>query len=234
MDMEIEMFIIPQWLQLPRICLICEMFFKKNTPICARCEKKIKPLDGLCFFCSEPCLEKNCRICLSCQYQASNIRKIFVFFEYIDPVRALISDFKFQHGYDLVDYLTDIFIKHLPDDAKNTECLIPVPLHKKKHAQRGYHHTYLLAKTLGKKLSIPVKLDYCKKIKHTAAQSQLKHQERQQNLNDAFFFKKPPFQKITLIDDIITTGATIKTIAQGLQGIGVENIDAWCLAKVFK
>jgi ComF family protein len=225
---------IPQWLKLPRICLICEMSFKNNAPICERCEKKIKKLEALCFFCSEPTLGLEEKICISCQYQASNIHRIYVFYEYCEPIKTLITDFKFHHGYDLLNYLTDIFITNLPKDALQTQCLIPVPLHRKKQQIRGYHQTYLLAKQLGKKLSIPVNMNYCKKIKHTASQSQLTRLERSHNLDDAFVVSKPSFNKITIVDDIITTGATVQTLAKAFQALGVEHIDIWCLAKSIK
>jgi ComF family protein len=219
---------------LPRICLICKLKYKKRTPICPECEKKIPSLPTLCFFCSEPTLDASSQLCLQCQYQASNIRRIFVFYEYAEPLRTLITDFKFHHHYSLLNYLSELFLSQLPEDAKQTECLIPIPLHRKKHAKRGYHQTYLLAKSLGKRLSIPVSLKYCKKIIETASQSQLNRQDRQHNLKNAFKFSKPNFEKITLIDDIITTGATIQTIAQGFQELGVEHIDVWCLAKSIK
>jgi ComF family protein len=222
---------ITQHLLLPRICLVCQLSFRKKSPICWGCENKIKILHQLCYFCSEPTFDKEQHICLKCHYQASNIRKIFVFYEYAEPLKTLITDFKFYHGYDLLDYLTEIFILRLPEEAKKTQCLIPVPLHRKKHAQRGYHQTQMLAKSLSKKLSIPYQLQYCKKIQVTAPQSQLKRDARLKNLKNAFSFQKPPYQRITLVDDIITTGSTIQTIAQGFQSLGVEQIDVWCLAK---
>jgi ComF family protein len=225
---------IAHCLTLPRICLFCDLPYKKTMPICPACEKKMTPLPALCYFCSEPTLDASCHLCLECQYQASNIRRIFVFYEYKEPLRTLITDFKFHHGYDLLSYLSELFLSQLPAEAKQTQCLIPVPLHRKKQAKRGYHQTHMLAKSLGKKLKIPVSLRYCQKIIETASQSQLNRQERQQNLKDAFQFLKPPFQKITLIDDIITTGSTIQTVAQGFQKLGVEQIDVWCLAKSIK
>lgn len=225
---------ISQWLKLPRICLVCQMPFSQNTPICDLCEKKIKSLQHLCFFCSEPTIEEDTQICQTCLYEASNIRRIFVFYEYCDPIKTIITDFKFKHGYDLLTYLSQSFLKHLPDDALQTECLIPVPLHRKKQISRGYHQTQLLADFFSKKLNIPTSKKFCKKIKNTPPQSQLNFIERQKNLQAAFYFQKPPYQKITLIDDIITTGSTLKTIAQGFQALGVEQIDCWCLAKAIK
>lgn len=225
---------IPQWLKLPRICLYCHMSFLGHAPICQGCEKKIKPLYRLCFFCSEPTIEEDADICLQCQYLGSNIRRIYVFDEYSEPLKTLITDFKFQNGFDLLNYLGERLIHHLPKEALQTQCLIPVPLHRKKHRLRGYHQTQLLAKYLHHRLQIPMSTKFCKKIKNTPAQSQLKFIERQKNLDHAFDFQKPPYQKITLIDDIITTGSTLKTIAQGFQALGVEQIDCWCLAKALR
>lgn len=225
---------IPQWLKLPRICLVCQMPFTRHTPMCDLCEKKLNILNHLCLFCTEPILENDKEFCLTCQYQVSDIRKIYVFFEYVKPLKNLITDFKFKHGYDLLPYLGDLLLEQLPPDALETECLIPVPLHRKKQNSRGYHQTYLLTGYLSKKLNVPMSMQFCQKIKNTAAQSKLNAAERQNNLNDAFIFKKPPYQKITLIDDIITTGSTLKTLAKGFQNLGIEHIDAWCLAKSLK
>jgi len=206
------------------------MSFKDKAPICKLCEKKIILLPESCFFCAEPTIN-NTNICSSCVYKSSNIRKILIFYEYCEPLKTILTDFKFQHGYDLANYLAHLIINKLPADAKQTQCLIPVPLHRKKHGLRGYHQTLLLAKQLSKQLKIPVSTAYCKKTVHTASQSQLSREQRHHNLTNAFSFSLPPYQKITIIDDIMTTGATIQTIASGFQALGVEHIDVWCLAK---
>jgi len=214
-------------MRLPRICLICKIHHQLSQPICFFCQSQLLLLENACLSCGQP----GDISCPRCTQQGSIIHHFYAPFQYCPPLKSLIHRFKSEPSQDLIRFLGQQLIKFLPAEFLKTQCLIPVPLHPQRLRQRGYHHTAMLAKFLSQTLHIPWSLDYCIKIKKTQAQAELKHQERQHNLNDAFVFKFPPYQHITLIDDVCTTGQTLNQIAQGFAELQIDKIDAWTLAR---
>jgi len=219
---------IAQTLRLPRICLICQMQFKHDTPICGACESFIPRLKNACMSCAEPSTQT---FCGSCRHQGSILHRMYVFYPYEQPLKQLIGQFKFNQSLDLNHYLAQLMLKYLPIEALHTQCLIPIPMHPKKLRQRGFHQTILLAKQLSKLTGIPYRTRLCKKIINTAAQSSLDREQRKHNLSQAFSCQPVDYQHITLIDDVTTTGSTINTVASLFQQQGVSKIDAWILCK---
>lgn len=115
---------------------------------------------------------------------------------------------------------------------KNT-ILIPVPLHKKKLRQRGFNQAYDLAQAISEKTGYPV-LDIMERPKHTAAQATLHETDRFTNIQDAFRLKDKADdlvgKNILIVDDVITTGATIEQIAKILKTAGAQAIWALTIA----
>jgi ComF family protein len=208
------------------------MYFKSNKPLCQLCEQKLHTLKQACKICAESIISAGHDFCENCQKIPSDIHHLYVFYAYDEPMKSLITQFKFKHGYDLTTYLCDLLIEKLPKEALLTECLLPAPMHPKKLRQRGFHQTHMLAKKLSQRLNLKISNNYLKKTKHTLAQSKLDYVERQHNLKESFYCRELPFKHVTIVDDIITTGATVRALAQTLQNQGVDTIDIWCLAKV--
>ncbi len=221
---------IPHSLRLPRICLICEMTYQNQYPICPACTQNLPYLNHYCLSCGYKIDEKH-QYCQSCTHQGSVIHEFNAPLIYQEPIKHLLQLFKFHQGFDLCSFFAELMMQNLSLSCLASECLIPVPLHNKKLFQRGFHQTWLLAKHLSRRLKIPVSLNYCKKIKNTSSQASLDKKNRKSNLKHSFSYTKPPYSHITLIDDVHTTGTTLNLIAQGFSDLGVEKIDAWVIAK---
>lgn len=207
---------------------MCQMDYRGKCPLCIPCTKRLIPLNQACITCGEWTRFESCD---TCTVQGTDIHRLYVPWTYSEPLKTLIHHFKFLEHYYLKDYLADLIISRLPASALQTECFIPIPLHPQKLKARGFHQTLLLAKTLSKRLKIPVSMAYCQKIKDTPAQMSLNRDERLFNLQGAFRCSQLPYQHITLIDDITTTGSTLKNIAYLFQQQEVPLIDAWAIAK---
>lgn len=104
-------------------------------------------------------------------------------------------------------------------------------MHPLRFKQRGYNQAVLLTKYLGKTLQKKYDLFNCKKIRHTQPQAELNQISRQKNLNQAFVVHPLPYQHVTLIDDLITTGNTVNELAKTLKNAGVAKVDVWCCAR---
>lgn len=112
------------------------------------------------------------------------------------------------------------------------ECIIPVPLHRRRLRQRGFNQALEIAKPLAKKLQLPVDFKTCIRTKHTRPQSELSAKKRQQNIKNAFTLKKPITAKhVAIVDDVMTTGNTVTELSALLRNNGVTTIEIWCCAR---
>lgn len=116
--------------------------------------------------------------------------------------------------------------------------LVPVPLHWTRRFTRGYNQSELIAHALSKTLNIPI-MPLISKTNATKKQQNLTRKKRLQNLQNSFQIDRPLRNQklpkyIALVDDVMTTGATMETLAQLLKSQGVERIDIWVLARTPK
>jgi len=151
---------------------------------------------------------------------------VFASYRFEEPLRTLLHDFKYRESLHLAKFLSSIMGEIPP-----TECLIPVPSHKKRLRQRGFNHAVILAQHLAKKIQRPYLTSHIQKIIDTPSQAKLDASERRRNLQNAFKIKALPYQHVTLIDDLITTGSTANELALQLKAQGVARVDLWCIAK---
>ena len=118
--------------------------------------------------------------------------------------------------------------------AEQPDALIPLPLHRKRLRSRGFDQTLELAKPLASAMRIPLLDDVLLRVRDTAPQSRLDAPARRRNLRRAFAVR-PDITlpaHVALIDDVMTTGATLHAAANALLRAGVARVDAWVCARV--
>ncbi len=118
-------------------------------------------------------------------------------------------------------------------DFAGCDMIVPVPLHWQRYLQRSYNQSALLAKMLSRKIDIPYK-NPLKRIRKTPRQATLSRQERLNNLNGAFIVPDPTKvagKKILLVDDVLTTGATLHCCAEALLNAGAESVVIFTVAR---
>jgi ComF family protein len=113
----------------------------------------------------------------------------------------------------------------------HADVLIPIPLHKAKQRERGFNQAEQIARGVASVTGVEVCSDAIRRVKHTQTQTQLTSDERKKNMEAAFAFnpscsKRTSDKTCVLIDDVITTGATIQSCAQELMGAGAANVIA--------
>jgi ComF family protein len=154
---------------------------------------------------------------------------------YQDAVVSLITRLKFYHNFAAAR----LFAELIADRAiarysisERPKVLIPVPLHTKRLRLRGYNQATLLANHLAKLTKIPVNRHFCRRIHHTLPQSKTSADLRHSNLLGAFAIgKASEAEHVALIDDVMTTGATVGTLSQVLKAQGVKRVSVWCIAR---
>lgn len=223
---------IAQRLRLPAICALCNQYHHGRSAICTECQLHLIPVGPACYHCALPLPEGDFLVCGHCCKKKPYIDQAIAAYRFEEPLRTLLHEFKYHEGLYLCSFLTTLIVNALPEEATKTQCLIPVPMHPKRLQQRGFNQAAELTKQLGRLLKLPYDLTHCKKILNTAPQASLNAEQRQKNLRHAFHADPLPYQHITLVDDLLTTGSTVNELAKQLKKQGVNRVDVWCCARV--
>jgi ComF family protein len=149
-----------------------------------------------------------------------------------DELRTAIHSLKYEErariGFFLGKLLGDQLHKRT---IQKLDYLIPVPLHPVKFRDRGFNQARWIADGLGKAVQKPVRSKLMKKIKHTISQTTLDRKERLNNMKKAFKINQDVTDKnIGIVDDVLTTGSTISSIASILKDAGAKTIVALTVA----
>lgn len=161
---------------------------------------------------------------------------------YKGVVKKLLYYFKYKpYVSDLQTVLSDFFYEGLIQNEGFQKALeknpvfVPIPLHSSKLKSRGYNQADILAKDLSQKFNVPV-LHFLERIKKTPSQVGLKREERLKNIKNAFIVKSDKKQEIRekyifLVDDVLTTGATLSEAAYVLKKNGAKKVWGITLAQ---
>lgn len=217
---------------IPRKCALCTQYHDGDDAICQDCFSFFTPNVYACTYCALPLPSGTFLTCGRCIQQKPYFDATIAPFIFEEPLRTLVHEFKYHQGLYLLSFLAKLILHHLPESALNTECLIPVPMHIDRLRLRGFNQSAELTKYIAKHTNIPCQLDTCKKIKPTLPQAGLNATERRRNLSHAFEVSSLPYQSVTLIDDLLTTGSTANELAYLLKQHGVAHVSVWCCARV--
>ncbi len=216
---------------IPDYCCLCgKINFQDrndevNDALCEKCSKEI-------LFFEHDEFEDN-------KKNIENIERIFSMGVYEGKLRELIIKFKYNKKVKIINYLIQQFnlkfAEFFKKEIKKTNgefFIIPVPLHEARFNERGFNQAGIFADIISNNLDLKVS-NAVKRVKNTKAQHNLSSTERIENLKNAFSLipgaeKSLIGKNIIIIDDIITTGATLKSIAGLLKENGVNRI--WCFS----
>lgn len=227
-----------QDLLFPAHCILCGAKSERQIDLCTDCEKDLPWATHACLQCGRelPASHTQHNVCGQCITQKTPIRHVFPIWQYHPPLDTLITAAKFYGRLTYSRLFGEIMATCVHETWYNNQplpdCIIPIPLHKKRLRNRGYNQALEIAKPTARLLNLPLDTRHCQRSRHTAAQTELSAQERARNLKDAFLVQSP-FQvnHVAIIDDVVTTGHTVNALARSLQAAGVEIIDVWCCAR---
>jgi ComF family protein len=159
----------------------------------------------------------------------------FLYFNKGSKVQRLVHQLKYKGRKDIGIYLGDQYgqlLKYAPH-FNSADAIIPVPLHKKKLMQRGYNQSEQFAIGLAGSMNIPVNKHMLSRTKATETQTRKSRFSRYQNVKEIFTVQSPHEWKgkhLMLVDDVITTGATLESCVQALNEIAELKISIACIA----
>ena len=161
-----------------------------------------------------------------------NIDRAYSGWEFGPELRALIHPLKYQDRARIGSYLGRRLGRRVKEKLNlELDVLIPVPLHPVKHRERGYNQAWWICRGLSRELQLPVWPKAIKRVKYTISQTILDREERQNNMQLAFCTRKDMAGiTVAIIDDVLTTGSTISSLAGVIKDAGVKTVVALTVA----
>ncbi len=215
----------------PAFCLLCKQDCDSNHALCQQCQTLLPYYQQRCYCYGQAMLNSQ-YYCANCLQPPLYFQSSIIPFLYQPPIDHWIKQLKYQHQLFYTQVLANLFLDYLLcQSLVIPDVIIPVPLHTSKLRQRGFNQSLELAKPIAKALNIPLDYYSSMRCKNTSSQTQLDTKARHRNIKKAFVLENPPnYQNIAIIDDVMTTGATVNEFAKLWQQAGVANIQIWAIA----
>jgi ComF family protein len=214
----------------PRRCVGCGEI---GHFLCYRCQQKLpRLLKPFCRKCGKP--ESSGGLCPTCWGQETAIDGIRSVFRFEGVVRRAIHELKYRNLKAISGCLAALMADYLKDNQVNGEVLVPVPLHMRRLRERGYNQSGLLARDLGKLMTLPVIDDSLCRLKDSLPQARTTTvEERRRNVARAFNCRddKLSGRRVILIDDVCTSGATLEACAKAVKVAGAVSVWGLTLAR---
>lgn len=220
----------------PPSCLVCHASFSQTSThsICCSCLSQICPLsDASCSCCALPFSSSagSSHLCADCIRQPPPYTKVYAAGLYAGTLKLALQQFKYSGVISLDRFLADLLQAQLPD-LSGEEILVPVPLHPRRLRQRCYNQSLLLAKALAYYLQIPLEKTMLARTIDSHSQQGLDARQRALNLRGAFACtRKLSGETVLLIDDVMTTGATLASCSQTLLNAGARKVVVGVVAR---
>jgi ComF family protein len=215
-------------------CLACGEPGTSRRDLCDACHARLPWLGRACACCALPLPagEPGGR-CGACLRRPPPLQSALAAFLYAAPVDRWLPRFKFHRDLAAGRLLSQLMLEAC-GRAPLPQALLPVPLHRARLRQRGYDQALELARPLARGLRIPLQGASLQRARATAPQSRLDGAARRRNLRDAFVVRAGAMlpAHVALVDDVMTTGATLHAAAIALRRAGVARVDAWVCARV--
>ncbi len=200
------------------------------APFCSECWQSLAVYNGpKCQRCSKPLVSDVSILCGECIQDEPAFTYADIFSLYDGPLKKAINLLKYHGVKRLSKPLSNLLSRiKLPQ----VDTVIPIPLHQKRLRQREYNQSALIAYHVAKRLERPLVTDCLIKIKDTPPQVGLSSKNRRLNIKNAFEVRSNNIKggKILLIDDVVTTGATIRECSGVLKKAGVRSVYVIALA----
>jgi ComF family protein len=223
---------------LPRLCLFCGAAVGEEAAVavCPACEARIQWVESpLCTSCGKMFEYRDGpdRVCGECQAEPPPFTRARAAALYVEPVAQAITRFKFNHRMAYLPVMQHWLRRPLCLELATTADLVaPVPLHPKRLKNRGFNQSLYLAQAFPE---APLAREALVRTRHTPPQMELKAKERRDNVKGAFAVPDPALVKgknVLLVDDLYTTGSTVKECAKSLLKAGARQVEVLTVARV--
>ena len=205
--------------------------------LCAPCRADLPDNVWHCRACALPLpFAANRFLCGQCLSEPPPFSRSVIPWRYQYPVDTMIGRYKYNRQRHFARPLIAGLGQHLTEQFANgtlsrPDLLVPAPMHPQRRRQRGFNQAQDIAEQLGETLKLPVAGALARRTRTARSQRELNREERQKNLRGVFEVRSQLTGSVAIVDDVMTTGATARTLATLLLAHGATEVQVWALAR---
>jgi ComF family protein len=211
-------------------CYLCRG--ASDGTLCAPCSAELPYLPHpRCPSCGLPGTAAT--LCGRCLGERPAFDATIAAFAYAFPADVLVQGLKFRSELALARLLAnELYAAIHAASAGAVDLIVPVPLHDARLRERGYNQSMEIARGIASRLDVPLAADACTRVRNTAAQLDLPWKARRENVRGAFSCRQALEGKtVAVVDDVMTTGATLSEVAATLKKFGAARVVNWVVAR---
>jgi ComF family protein len=216
---------------LPQACALCADR-SGNAMLCAPCMNALPPLPPTCPMCARP--SPGSSVCGACLKRPPKFAATLAACAYAFPLDRLVQALKYEHRLALAEPLGDALAAaalRAPAARQQADALIAIPLTAARQRERGFNQSIEIARVVARRTGLPL-LAGLVRTGNAPAQATLPWVQRRRNVSGAFACARSfAGRSIALVDDVMTTGATLESAAGTLLQSGAARVEAWVVAR---
>lgn len=223
----------------PPCCLLCSNASQKHWDLCNECAEELPKNHSFCAICALPLPKKNAQTdvtCAQCQKTNPVFSKTYAPYLYDIPCDFMVKALKYQGRMAFARLMAQLMVDKLPKSMRDTvDKILPVPLHSARLRERGFNQAAEIANIIARATQLPMCRKGITRHKPTLPQSALPYPVRTKNVRGAFTATRSfAHERIAIVDDVMTTGATHRSLAKTLQQAGAADVQVWVFARTPK
>ena len=213
-------------LALSQECVLCGER-SGEALLCPACSADLPTLPALCPVCALPAPAG--AVCGECSRRSPHFDRTLALWRYDFPCDALVQALKYRARLPLAKFFAAALGARI---VRRADIIVPMPLHRRRLAERGFNHAVEIARHLEVLTGIPVAADAVERVRHTPVQAGLPYADRAANVRGAFACRADLRDKrIAVVDDVMTTGTTLNELAAVLKKAGAADVENCVVAR---
>lgn len=212
---------------LPQNCVLCALPSREG-PLCAPCAGSLPMAPAGCPQCAVAGLSSHA--CGQCQRRPPAFDRTDALLSYVMPVDRLVQRLKYAHDFAVARAFVAVTLAYA--SRPDVDLIVPVPLHPQRLRERGFNQAVEIARPLAHAWRLPLEVHAAERTRLTPPQAGLPWRERHRNLRNAFAFAHDlTGKRVLIVDDVMTTGATLDALARCLKSAGASEVVNWVIAR---
>lgn len=220
-------------------CLLCDLM--ADQPLCQPCQQDLPYYQSdkqhkICQCCATIFSvgeqgDLGIDYCGQCLSNAPLYQRAYACFYYAYPINHLITNVKYNSNLIILNQLAQMMISRFKPNCI-FDCIMPIPMHSLHLRWRGFNQSAILAKKIAKSLNVMADVNSCRCVRYPKKQTRLNQKQRLRNVTGLFAAKKQlNYQHVLIVDDVMTTGATVSALTKVLLSAGVKKVSVYCCAR---